>query len=270
MRYWYVSAVAAFIAVNLAMTHGATAKTVMIDFDHFGDPSTPDMCGQVENVRYCDPGKFLYNNFDPDVVIGDNDWAPGISFKADPGSFFTPISFDVISAFTTVSRAPADCGLFKAPCDENGVSVEGFSELMANNPSLLEPVKTDFVTLTGLRGGEKVASMSLQPEKGDVVSFGAEFSALDELSISIDAAYSNLSVYPRNGDYFYGCAGWPGPMSLVCNEMRFDNLAIDTFDQQLSVMPTPLPASIWLLGGALGGVAGWRRLSRRGGRRVAA
>lgn len=263
MRYVYVPAIAAFMVAGLATAQIATAETVTIDFNHYAERGAADICGQVANVSYCDKGKFLYDNTSPDILIGDYDWAPGVKFKADPGSFFTPLRFDVLSAYSSVSRAPADCGLFNADCDENGVSFEGFLELRETNPGLLEPVETDYLTLTGLRFGEKVASVSLRPEKGQIVEFGSEFANLDELMISVDAAYSNASVYPRIGDYFYGCAGWQGTISLVCNELRFDNLTIDTFMPEMSVTPAPLPASIWLLGGALGGVAGWRRLSRR-------
>ncbi|MFV0474419.1 MAG: VPLPA-CTERM sorting domain-containing protein [Pikeienuella sp.] len=268
MRFLSFFMTAALLSFGLTIPHAAEARPVTISFDHYRDGiayrvNDLDRCGKVDNVGYCDDGKYLYDNVSPDILIGDHDWAAEIVFEADPKTYFTPRRFDVLSAFSNVHRVSSDCSLFAGSCTDQEVDAEAFMDLYQRDSSLFEPIDYDFASITGYRDGVEIASTSLGPKDGDVFEFGPEFSALDRLVIGVDPAYGNTAVYSRTGGYFYGCTGGGGSISPVCNEMRLDNLAIES--RVASPSPVPLPASVWLLGGALGGLGGWRRFSRRAG-----
>ncbi|MFV0474418.1 MAG: VPLPA-CTERM sorting domain-containing protein [Pikeienuella sp.] len=264
-----------FMAPGLMSPHVALAERLTIDFDHYqANAGQPEYCGKVGNVGYCDRTKYMYGNTSPDVLLGDNDWNRAFDFTADAGTYFGARQLD-LSGTSNVMRTAAGCDELDSSgidCSDQGVDSSIFARFYERNPSRFEAVESDVITITGYRDGAEVASQSLRSQAsagasntvfgGVGLALGAGFSAIDRLVIDIDPGYSNTRIYPLRDGYFHGCAGSAiGYVSMVCNFAQLDNLEIDSDVGAPS--PVPLPASAWLLGGALGGLGGWRRLTRR-------
>lgn len=224
----------------------ANAATFTIEFNEITDSferGEPSICAKAENISYCNYAKGLYGEFGRDALIGDFDWGQRITFRADPGTYFTPLGFDIIYSFSNLYRLEIDCGGSDDPhyCETYGPDY--FYDFVANI-SADDRVEYDYLNLSGFRDGVKVASMDMDPSKVSVAAFGKEFTAIDALVFQLDPSFVDRTFNLFHfGDYYYGCVTNHGGDPQVCNELRFDNLRVET---------VPLPASLWLLGGALG------------------
>lgn len=244
---------AAALSVSAVPVAPAKAAVVTMTFDEVIENVAYglwDFCGADGNVGYCDPTKGEHGDFGRDVLLGDGGLKREIRFRADPDTYFTPLRLDILNAISSLRRTAADCG----PSGEEGPCGGAMSFLSAyqDDPSRFEPVAHEFLTLTGYRNGAEVAALSLQPQSGGVVSFGAEFTALDELVVGVDMARAAL----RTDGYVHGCVGPADLSGLSCARLRFDNLEMQTFaaaPSSLAAAPAPVPAPSagWLLGGAL-------------------
>lgn len=280
---------AAALCVSGAMIAPAQAAVITMKFNEVVENVAYgmwDYCGSDGNVSYCDYTKGEYGNFGRDVLLGDDGFLQDISFTADPGTYFTPLRFDVLSARSNLFRAKGDCAEITGDddaCYGGEMEAEAFAAALEENPSAFEAANDAFLTLIGSRDGETVASMRVDPSKNPAISFGAGFNAIDTLQFKLNSSNSFASSLSQDSDgFFYGCAGLASFGAPSCNELRFDNLMVNTFAsvsapmvapmakfapglpaKRAAVAPVPLPASLWLLGGALGFFGIAKRAHRR-------
>lgn len=224
-----------------------------------------DDCVTNGNVSYCDPSRFLYDEYSKrNAVIGDYDWSPNFTFTADKGTYFTPKQFDVVNTRLNLFRTAESCEAISSDpfgCFGGELESASFANAYINDPDRFEAVDYAYLTLTGSRDGEEIASMQVDPRGGPIVALGAEFAAIDMLELTMDTSYSYASTLTQENGFYTGCTGPEAYGVPSCNELRFDNFVVDTF----AAPPTsvPLPGSVWLLTGALGALGAARGLRRR-------
>lgn len=242
------------------------AETINIDFSEIVDrynEGVIDDCVTNGNVSYCDPSRFLYDEFTKkNAVIGDYDWSPNFLFVADEGTYFTPSQFDVVSARLNLFQTSKTCEAFTSDpfgCVGGDLDSASFAAALVDDPDSFEAIDYDFLTVTGSRDGKEVASTRLDPRGRDIVALGPDFAGIDMLELVLDTSYSYATTLTRTNGLYIGCAGPEAYGAPSCNELRFDNLVVDTFVG--SITSVPLPAAGWLLAGALGalGAVGARR-----------
>ncbi len=214
-----------------------TAKTVTFDFSETGQPDNV-FCAKKANVSYCDDNKYQYEWLADYILISDYDFFSRIEFTADPGTYFTPLDLDVLSASSRVWRAPCP-GCRDADIDEEAL-------YRGTSAYDLEVYDYPYLNLLGYRDGELVADAKLDPTGLDHLKIPDQFQDIDLFRLDLLGAYFERAAVEDDG-YLYTCL--PNE-NFYCNEMTFDNLRIAT--GKASPAPVPLPLPALALGSALG------------------
>ena len=235
--------VSVILAGCLMAAAPAAAKVVTIDFDELGFDDDV-YCGKRDNVNYCDDNKYLYSHIGDYLLLSDYDFSADTDITADPGTYFTPISFEV-SAFSQVWR------LYCPECVDDSVA----DEAVYVREDEFEVYDYDYMTITGFRDGARVASQSLDPTSLSMVTLDAGFADIDRLNLALNGAYFESYALEEDG-YLYTCIL---NMYSYCNEATVDNLVVDT---AAPLAPVPAGGSGLALAGALAMLGGSARRRR--------
>ncbi|WP_210527385.1 hypothetical protein [Rubellimicrobium arenae] len=237
----------------------AQAATVTINFDDLLDPDSFGY-GQVGNIAYQDRNWGLYGLIRPYLTLDNWDFVPETTFTADPGTYFTPLAFE-LSASRSVVRAPCPA----CTSDE----VEALVTAAARGQDVgFEPFAYNHVRITGYRDGALVAQALFgadTPSFSGVYEVSSDFAGISSLNILLLGEEFEFPALREDG-FVYAC-GYELFESSSCIDGRIDNFqAIPDAPRGDDVAPVPLPAGLPLYGGVLilgGLVAGWRRQGPR-------
>lgn len=224
------------LVAGVCLAGGASAATTIVGFEQSGGNCGVYVENRVGNITWDDINKCRYTDTEPDITLGDDGWSSSVHFMADPGTTFTPLAFDIISAWLSLERAEDRAGF-------------GYED------AVWQPYTFDYLSMTGYRNGAVVASSQVMPVSGSPVSLDASFTSIDSFTVALLGGYwnggSGEGTLEEDG-YWYRCAGPSGQ----CHAARIDNLVVDV------VAPVPLPASGVLLAFGLIGLAAAYRLRR--------
>lgn len=221
----------------------AAAEPVVIDFDELGNFDEV-YCGSVGNVNYCDVNKYLYGHVGSYLFLSDYDFFATTEITADPGTYFTPVGFEV----------DGDSTVWRAPCPECAelTEAEVFDLVWYGAPGELgafEVYEYEFFAVEGYRDGALVARSTIGEEGFGSVELGTDFAAIDRLRFDLLGAYFEDARYEEDG-YLYICLL---NEYYYCNEAWIDDLVVRT---NVAPAPIPLGASGTALAGGLALLAG--------------
>lgn len=211
--------------------------------------------GQQGPIRFSNPNVGLYTCCGAEVAVGDDGFGSAADVRADAGTRFNLVGFDITTAFHNIFSVPLDAiadrsiiGPLFSLSLYNAIGVPDDPTL--NYDPVISTVDTsDFLKVEGFRDGARIATDTLDPEQaGGRYTAPSDFADLDQVVIS-----TTLQGHiPRIiGDTVFFC-------HTACGDVFYDNMDLRLRDVQVTA-PVPLPAPALLLLGALAAAAGLRR-----------
>jgi len=226
----------------------ASASTLTLDFDQFGDPDVPlsgDQAGApVGPIGFINANHGIYDTFLPSILLGDDGWDTSISFDAREGYLFDALSLRFVSGHKNVYSAPLSAAV--SPTSEYYQLQE------AKRVGSLVQSDFPYVTFSGYRDGAMVAMQTATFDGLPNVTktFANGFVNLDRLVVALDFGFASGLEPLIFGDRLYYCP------NERCGLLKFDDLLLDVRPLNGgTIAAVPLPAPILMLTTALLGIS---------------
>lgn len=243
-----------FLAVLafVAMSSAASALTVTFSYENtYFDPATGEETAESDGFSYRFSSTYLTGPF---LSFHDDNGILSSRIAPLSGALFTPLSID-LAGNSRMFRSGPD----PAP-DYFSDFTAWFDWAVSGDVGALPAM-----TFSGLLNDLEIASLTVGPTAPvpgtfpapwTTVNFDDSFAGIDSLLLSVGIPGAPLRWFGEEFDTrnMLWCEEW-------CTEFRVDNLTV-RLDPQ--VAPVPLPASLFLLVGAVAGL-GALRLRRRTG-----
>lgn len=240
------ASVAALQAIVL-LGGGGAASAALIDFSETGQRDDV-RCASEANVSYCDENKFQYGWYASFILISDYDFSGDLDLRADPGTYFTPISID-LDGDSYLTRSFCD-----AFCRQYDPEIGGAFDYAWENLDRFTPYDTPWLSVQAFRDETLVVDRVIDPTQVSGLTFGEEFQDISRLRFDLALSYFEDARLEDDG-YVYTCLN---NRYYYCFDAGLDNFV---FTSSVPAM-IPLPAGAFLLPTGLIGLALIRR--RRG------
>ncbi len=202
--------------------------------------------GRVGPISYTNPNVGYYYCCGAQVAIGDDGFASSASIRADEGTLFDLVGFDIIAAAHHVKSVPTDAiadtsiiGPLFFTWLYNAIGIPG-DPTLNYDPVITDVEAFDYLRVTGLRDGVVVADFAFDPETTNRFDAPAGFTGLDTLQISTTLQAHIPQIF---GDQIFAC-------NTACGDVIYDNVDLRVYDASLTAQ-VPLPATGLLLAAGL-------------------